>query len=248
VSHLVASVLSESDCLRPDTNTCEEEVRSSEEVTQSFALQSAFLDRLSDCELQACGLDAVLLVLCREKWQLHVSDRVKLGVRGILRVIEVLNLAHGELTDTQEALSWRNLVSETSSDLCSGEGHPSIIVLDESAEVDKDTLGSLWPQESTHVARWSNLVLEHKVEWLRIRKSILRLGVLDLQLRDALVDLLSIVVLAVHDDLFKHLLFLWLLALSNSLLQHLFNEFIGASRLVGLDIAHHEVRELLDVA
>ena len=52
----------------------------------------------------------VHLVTGGEEEELHVPDGVELGVRFVRRIAEVLNLRHGELSYSDQAGTWGNLV------------------------------------------------------------------------------------------------------------------------------------------
>ena len=160
----------------------------------------------------------------------------------------MLDLGHRELTHAQKTLSRRDLISEAHTDLSGSKRHPAIVELDQAAEVDKDSLGCLWAQEATHIAGGSDLILEHKIKWRGRSQLVARLRVPDLQLLDACIDLSSVVILRIHLNFAKFLDLFRLFGFCDHLLENLLDKFISASGLVGLRIAHHEVRKLVHVS
>jgi hypothetical protein len=86
----------------------------------------------------------------------------------VVRIYEMLNLSHGKLSDSQKALLGMDLISEAKTDLSRSEGHATVIIIEETSEVNEDTLSSLGSKEPSLSAGGSNLSLEHKVE----RKSL----------------------------------------------------------------------------
>lgn len=79
----------------------------------------------------------------------------------VRRVHEVLYLRHRELSHSQQALLWVDLISESESDLGSCERHLAIVEVEKSLEVDENTLGGLWTEEPSLSASRSDLCLEH---------------------------------------------------------------------------------------
>ena len=82
----------------------------------------------------------------------------------VIRIYEMLNLSHRKLSDPQEALLGMDLISEAKTNLSCSEGHATIIIVEETSEVDEDTLSSLGSEEPSLGTGGSNLSLEHKVE------------------------------------------------------------------------------------
>lgn len=93
-----------------------------------------------------------------------MADLVELGVRLVRRIHKVFNFGHGEFSDAQKTLPRRNLIPETHADLSRRKGHPAIVILDESTEIYKDTLGSLRTQVTLILPRGPNLRVKHQVE------------------------------------------------------------------------------------
>jgi len=60
----------------------------------------------------------------------------------------VLDLGHGELSNSEETLSRRDLVSERSTDLSGGEGDSTVVEFEESSKVDEVTLGGFGSEVS----------------------------------------------------------------------------------------------------
>jgi len=78
----------------------------------------------------------------------------------------VLDFAHLELSDSEQALLGMNFVSESSSELSTSAGHFSVVEFKKFFEVKEDSLSGLRPEVSLHVAGWPNLTSKHEVESL----------------------------------------------------------------------------------
>lgn len=163
MGHLVGHVLSESESVGVDTNLDQEQVDSSKEVTQSLVINETRVDGLTDSHLLDVGLTGGLDVLGQES-QLDVSHLVESSVVLVKRVDVVLNLGHGELSDSQQTGSRRNLVSERLTDGGGGKGHLGVVAVQQLVEVEELTLGSLGSQEALELTGGANGSLEHEVE------------------------------------------------------------------------------------
>jgi hypothetical protein len=159
----------------------------------------------------------------------------------------MFNLSHCELTYSQQTLSWRDFVSVSHTYLSSSKGHLAIVEFDQSSEVDEDTLGCLRSEVALHVARWTNLQLEHKIEGLCGRQIISSFRILDTKLNNDLVDLFCVVVISVHKDPLKAFNLFWLLLLRHNLSDVLLDQLISAFAETSLDIFDHKIGELLNV-
>jgi len=69
----------------------------------------------------------------------------------------MLNLCHCELSDSQQALSWGDFISEAEADLGCGEGNSAVVEFKETLEVDEDALGSFWTEEASVVTCRTNV-------------------------------------------------------------------------------------------
>jgi len=246
VSHLSASVLSEANTIRLDTASQQELVSTGAKVTQGLVADNALLNSITDGH-HCWNHVGVILLLGTEKWHGDILQRVKFGVALVKGVHEVLNLSHGELSHSEETLSWRDLVSETHTDLGSREWHSSVVKFDEAAEVDENALSSLWAEVSLHLTSWSDHRVEHQIEWLSVGERVSSVWVLDFQLGNALVDLLWRVVLNIDVDFLELFSLLRLLFLWQNFGDVFLDKFIGASRSASLCILDHEVFELVNV-
>lgn len=79
----------------------------------------------------------------------------------VFRIYEVLYLCHSELSHAEKALLRVNFVPEAKTNLSCSEGHSPIVEVNQSSEVNEDTLGSLRPEEPSLGASWTDLGLEH---------------------------------------------------------------------------------------
>jgi len=172
-------------------------------------------------------------------------DRLYLGVRLILRVTKVLNLSHRELSNSQQTLSWWNLVAEAHAYLGSCERHSAIVELIESFEVNENSLCGLWSEVSLHVATWADLQREHHVESRRIWEIIASIRVFNLKLSYYSIDVRSCVVITIHCDLFECRNFLWLFLFRQNLGDVLLDKLIGASAHSSFDVFHHKISKLI---
>lgn len=94
----------------------------------------------------------------------------------VVRVHEVLDLGHRELSHSQKALLRVDLVTETQTDLGSRERHFTVVIVKKSSKVDEDTLSGLWAEETSLCTSGTNLSLEHEVERNSLRQIIASLG------------------------------------------------------------------------
>lgn len=143
-----------------------------------------------------------------------------------------------------------NLVTETETDLGSGEWHSTVVEIKESSKVDKDALGSLGAEETALGASGSNLGLEHKVEGKGLREVVSGFRGLDGELSDNLVKSILAISTNIKSDLVQAILLILLhvLLLGDELFNVLFNELVGSVALTRLGILDHEVSELLNVS
>lgn len=130
------------------------------------------------CDDLACGS---LLVDSGEQWYLHVFHAAELGVGFVIRIHEMLNFSHSELTDSKETLLGVNFVTEAETDLGCCEGHAAVVEVEEAAEVYEDTLGCLGSEEAAGGTSGADLGLEHQVERDGLRKIVASLGCLNRQ-------------------------------------------------------------------
>jgi hypothetical protein len=101
---------------------------------------SHLLNGLPDAHLRQFRLPLDLDVLV-EQHELDVLDLVEPGVALVLRVDKVLDLGHGELSDSKETLLGRDLVSEGATDLGGRKGDSAVVEVEETGKVDKVALG-----------------------------------------------------------------------------------------------------------
>jgi hypothetical protein len=99
----------------------------------------------------------------------------------------VLYLCHCEFPHSQQALLRVDLISEAKAYLRSCEGHPPIVVLNQAAEVNKDTLSCFWSEVALRASLGSNLSTKHEIERQSPTQVISSLWGLDLQFLDSLV-------------------------------------------------------------
>ena len=98
------------------------------------------------------GWFAVHLIASGQKGPLHFSHCRELGeVVSLVGINKVLNLGHLKLAHSQEPGAWGDLVPERLADLRCRKGQLAIVELQQSLEVDKNALGSLWSQEAEQV-------------------------------------------------------------------------------------------------
>lgn len=177
-------------------------------------------------------------------------DQEKLEVVFVVRVYEVLNLCHLELTDAQETLFGMDFIPETQSNLRTCKRHSSIIELIQSSEIQKDPLRRLRSQISLKLPGWTNLTTKHQIERYGLRQVVSGVGCLDLVCFDAFVQLLGIIVLTICLNLLV-LCLLFRLHLFSLFLHYLIHCFVDQFvRTVALPVLHildHEVLELVDV-
>lgn len=105
----------------------------------------------------------------------------------MLWVNEMLNFGHSEFSDSQKSRSWVKLVSKTKSNLSDGHWHSTVVVLEHLSEVNKHTLSSLWSKITLELSSWTNICLEHKIEWVRFRKFISSIWGFDFELLNAFI-------------------------------------------------------------
>lgn len=278
MGHLVGHVLSESESLGVDTNLDQEQVDSSNEVTESLVVDQSGLNGLADGKGLDVGLTGRLDVLGEES-ELDVLDLVESVVVLVEGIDKVLDLSHGELSDSQKARSGGNLVSERLADGGRGKGHLGVVAVKELVEVEELSLGSLGPKEALELSGGANGGLEHEVELHGLLKRSSGDGVDNLVLlhdlaklgagvavnlgEDGLVLLLDVVV-----ELDGHNLLHLLLSLLGGLvlllgllldasgllvalepgLEHLLDQMVGSEDLARGQVSAHPVGKLVDVA
>lgn len=76
----------------------------------------------------------------------------------------MLNFCHSELADSQKTLARGNFIPEPHANLSCCKGHPAVVVLNQAAEVNEDTLSCFRSQVALILARRSNLRIKHQVE------------------------------------------------------------------------------------
>lgn len=145
MSHLVLSVLSESDVVWVNSDLDQELVGSVEEVSHGLIADQVLLDGFSEFSVNSLS-DVVQLVVSAPEWKFLIGDLSEFAVVGLLGVEEILDLSHIELSNSEEFSLWGDLVSESESDLCGSEWQSSSNLLLELIEVDEHTLGRFWSQ------------------------------------------------------------------------------------------------------
>lgn len=96
-----------------------------------------------------------------EQRELEISNSCELVMVLILRIHEMLNLSHGELSHSEKTLLRVDFVPEAKTNLSSSEWHSAIVEVNQSSEVNEDTLSSLRPEKASLGASRANLGLEH---------------------------------------------------------------------------------------
>jgi len=99
----------------------------------------------------------------------------------VIRVNEVLNLSHGEFSNSEQTLLGMDFISVTKSNLGCSERHSAIVELQKSSEIDEDTLSSFWPEETSLSTSRSNLSFKHKIERNGIREFIVCFRCFDIE-------------------------------------------------------------------
>ncbi|KAI6772111.1 hypothetical protein HG530_003069 [Fusarium avenaceum] len=145
MGHLIGHVLAESQLAHIYTNLLQEQVDSCNEVTQSLVINKTFLHSLANLDSPGSGLAGQLGITVKKN-KLNILNLVESGVLlATLRVDEVLDLSHKELTHSQQTSTRGDLVSEL-------------------GKVQELALGSLGTEVARVVAAGTNSGLEHKVE------------------------------------------------------------------------------------
>ncbi|KAF1760275.1 hypothetical protein GCK72_008521 [Caenorhabditis remanei] len=104
----------------------------------------------------------------------------------------MLDFTHGEFSNTNESLTWRDLISEAKTDLSGGEWKFSLIELEKSLEIHKDSLSGFWAEECFEVAGWSDLSGEHQIESDRFGEVVSSDGGLELESCDDFMHILVV--------------------------------------------------------
>mmetsp|Transcript_11248 Transcript_11248/g.33777 ORF Transcript_11248/g.33777 Transcript_11248/m.33777 type:complete len:229 (-) Transcript_11248:449-1135(-) len=165
---------------------------------------------------------------------------------------EVLDLCLSELPNAQQPGAGSDLISVRLADLSSCKWQFPAVVVEEILEIHEDALSGFGPQEADHVAGGPNGRPEHEVEGERDRRDVVAgVGSSDIpclqcgpqrfffklphrgQQRARLL----------HSLLGQ----LQLRAVGERGLQRVFQQVIGTVTLVGLQVAHHQVRETVHV-
>lgn len=174
MSHLVLSVLSESDVVWVNSDLDQELVGSVEEVSHGLIADQVLLDGFSESSVDSLS-DVVQLVVSAPEWEFLVGNLSEFAVVGLLGVEEILDLSHIELSNSEEFSLWGDLVSESESDLGGSEWQSSSNLLLEFIEVNEHTLGRFWSQIPDGVSGRSQLQLEHQIEWFRLSQFVISL-------------------------------------------------------------------------
>lgn len=145
VSHLVRHVLSETESGRINTDADKEEGDPSEEVTQGLVVYGLVPDSLTDRDFCDVGLASTLDVLWKET-EFDVLNFVEAYVILLQRVDVVLDLSHGELSDSEQTGAWRDLVPKRTTDLGGSKGDLAVIEGEETVEVEEMALSGLWSE------------------------------------------------------------------------------------------------------
>ena len=168
----------------------------------------------------------------------------------VLWITEMLNLRHSKFSNSKQTLSWGDLISETKTNLSSCKRHPSIIEFDQSLEIDKDTLCSLWSEISFHLASWTNLRVKHKIKWFCLCELISCISVSNLILEYDSINLFRskiIDILIKFLKLFNLLCLFFLSKFRYFLSNELLDKFISASWCACFYIFHHQILKLIYV-
>lgn len=169
----------------------------------------------------------------------------------IFGIDKMLYLSHLELSDTNQSVSWCDLVPESQSDLSSCERKSSSIILTQFCKIDEHSLSCLRSQISCQISCGSDIRFEHQIKGLRVCKVVSCLRCLYLQIREYLSDLLSGVSVNFYQDIFKLvllLLFDFSLILGQFRLNPLCEQFIGSKGGLSLNISDHEIREFRNMS
>ena len=167
----------------------------------------------------------------------------------VQRINKMFNLCHLEFSYSEKTLLGVNLISESKTKLGSCTRHLTIVELDESSEVEENTLSSLRSKETFKLSSWSDFTCKHKVEGNSSRKVITGLWSLDFILDDALIQFCSIVIFTVLCYPLELFFLFWLevLLLAENFLDMLINELICSKALSILHIFNHEICEFINV-
>lgn len=134
-------MLSESEVMADiDSYFLEEEEDAGQEIAQGLIIDDLLLNGLS--QIKPFEVLDGLLVGGAVEGQLEMGHALELGVSFVLRIHEVLDLRHLELPHSHQPVSRRDLVPKSQADLCSCEGEPSSVELEQLVEVNKHSLGS----------------------------------------------------------------------------------------------------------
>lgn len=91
---------------------------------------------------------SLLLNILRQQHDPNLLNLLKPRMRLLVRVDEMLDLGHGELSNSKETLPGGDLVSERPTNLGRGERNTTVVELEQTGKVDKVTLGSLGSEET----------------------------------------------------------------------------------------------------
>ena len=167
----------------------------------------------------------------------------------VFRINKMFNLCHLELSYSEKTLLGVNLISESKTKLGSCTRHLTIVELNESSEVEEDTLSSLRSKVAFKLPSWSDFACKHKVEGNSRRKVITGLWSLYFILQDAFIQFCSIVIFTVlcYPVQFFPLFWLEILLLANNFGDSLINELVCSMTLSILHIFNHKICEFINV-
>ena len=247
VGHLVRAMLSKADCLTANTDRDEEHISPCDEVTKSLITNDALADSLTDRHHDRASFTCILSLSCPQR-KLDVAKRCKLGATFILWVDKVLDFSHRELTDTEETLSRRNLVTESKADLSSSKGETAIVEFNKTTEIDEHTLSCLGAKIAFLETGRANLGIEHQIERNSWRKRVSSVRVLNVHPSNDGINLLGREVFNVSFKLKELLTLIGLLALLKLFADELLNKFVSTTRGSSLSVLDHKVLKLVNVA
>jgi len=145
MSHFVASMLSESNTFLEYTKICQKDISSCHKICYGLVSNEFLFYCFLQCHI--CNEFAIgFLRICRPKREFHVLNLAKFWMVFIIWINKMLNFSHLEFPNSQQTLSWINFVSETKTNLCTCKWHFTVVEFIKPPEVQKDSLGCLWPQ------------------------------------------------------------------------------------------------------
>ena len=153
------------------------------------------------CDVQQ--LPVALLVFAREQRQHQVRHLRELRVTLVVRVAEMLDLRHRELSHAQQTRTRGDLVAEPRSHLRRREGELAPVVVQQAAVVHEHALRRLRTQEALQRALRTDQRREHQVERERMRQRVARRQRRHAVLREQLVQLVCRVRVRLQTDVFQ---------------------------------------------